>query len=126
MKRNAVLFGVILAALLAACTDVSIPKNDLLMSSYEVSGMQGSAQSETMTSENAVDAMMAGSEWKAPPSATGEDYYRSLTTYWQELARCLEERGWADQGVEDPNTPFVTINIAGFDGQARLPQAHRH
>lgn len=64
-----------------------------------------------------VDVIIRGSDVKAEPSPDAKSYYLSLTNYLLSVSECMSEKGYPNQGVEDPNTPFVTMNIAGFEGQ---------
>lgn len=46
-----------------------------------------------------------------------EEWISEQSHYLQSLDDCLQERGWPEQKVAEANTPMVTINFTGWQGQ---------
>lgn len=76
--------------------------------------------SEQNSSQAGLDidsALLNARRYSEKPSATYEEQYRLLTSYWQTMATCLNESGWSGHKVQKANSPYVTFITPDVSGQ---------
>lgn len=83
----------------------------------ETVAQSDNAPSKSVNGEEDLPLDILDNPLKAEPSASYAQFNHDLTEYWLKYSGCMEDRGWPEQEVEDPFTPFVMIRLDGWFGR---------
>ncbi|RRC96465.1 hypothetical protein EII11_02165 [Schaalia canis] len=120
--QQVIFHGVVLTSLclISSCAvtpSVELSDDDGLSQYQAVTPQSNVPLPESVNGEEDLPLDILDNPLKAEPSASYAQFNHDLTEYWLKYSGCMEDRGWPEQEVEDPFTPFVMIRLDGWFGR---------
>ncbi len=113
--------AVLTVALTACATDHGTASSSLEPFDPARSNSQSSDSApDASAASDGIDASVFESAEKLPPAASNAEFSHQTTIRFIAIAACLNERGWSDERVDSPDTPFVSLELDGIGDQAAV------
>lgn len=100
---------------LGACASGEAPEP--VLSSYTPESAQSQGSTASTGIDQDIDLSLFDSAGSLPPAASDKEFHQQVTQWNKVFVTCMNDHGWTQISLADPDTPSVSLDFSGVNGQ---------